>query len=81
VISVLTLEDIRDKAKLVAEKYDVVSLELFGSYANGAAGENFEDDELLQASGRIKTDVIVDNPVTWLMEVTRNERKRGNGPS
>jgi predicted nucleotidyltransferase len=48
VISVLTLEDIRDKAKPVAEKYNVVSLELFGSYANGTAGENSDADFLAQ---------------------------------
>jgi predicted nucleotidyltransferase len=42
----LTLETIRDRAKALAEKYDVVSLELFGSYADGTANENSDVDFL-----------------------------------
>jgi predicted nucleotidyltransferase len=42
----LTLEAIRDKAKPLANKYDVVSLELFGSYADGTADENSDADFL-----------------------------------
>ena len=42
----LTLEVIRNKAKPIAKKYDVVSLELFGSFANGTAGENSDADFL-----------------------------------
>jgi predicted nucleotidyltransferase len=40
----LTLETIRDKAKPLAKTYDVVSLELFGSYADGTANENSDAD-------------------------------------
>jgi len=32
------------------------------------------DDNLLRAADRILTSIIVANPVTWLMEVLRNER-------
>ncbi|MDR1065327.1 MAG: nucleotidyltransferase domain-containing protein [Oscillospiraceae bacterium] len=42
----LTLETIRDKAKPIAEKYNVVSLDLFGSYAEGTADENSDADFL-----------------------------------
>jgi predicted nucleotidyltransferase len=42
----LTLETIRSKAKPLAEKYNVVSLELFGSYANGTANEYSDVDFL-----------------------------------
>ncbi|MDR1921766.1 MAG: nucleotidyltransferase domain-containing protein [Candidatus Adiutrix sp.] len=44
----LTIEAIRDKAKPVAEKYDIVRLELFGSYADGTADENSDADFLVQ---------------------------------
>ena len=44
----MTLEIIREKAKPIAKKYDVVSLELFGSFANGTAGENSDADFLVQ---------------------------------
>jgi predicted nucleotidyltransferase len=43
---VLTLEAIRDRAKPVAKKYNVVSLELFGSYAEGTANDNSDADFL-----------------------------------
>jgi predicted nucleotidyltransferase len=42
----LTLATIRDRVKPVAEKYNVVSLELFGSYADGTADENSDADFL-----------------------------------
>ena len=44
----LTLEAIRDKATPVAKKYDVVSLELFGSYAEGTPDENSDADFLVR---------------------------------
>ena len=40
----LTIEAIRDRVKPVAKKYDVESLELFGSYADGTADENSDVD-------------------------------------
>jgi predicted nucleotidyltransferase len=43
-----TTETIRNKAKPIAEKYNVVSLELFGSYADGTADENSDVDFLVQ---------------------------------
>jgi len=43
---VLTLEIIREKTTPVAKKYGVVSLELFGSYADGTADENSDADFL-----------------------------------
>ena len=42
----LTLEAIRDKAEPIAKKYNVISLELFGSYADGTADENSDADFL-----------------------------------
>ncbi|MCL2766409.1 MAG: nucleotidyltransferase domain-containing protein [Peptococcaceae bacterium] len=42
----LTLEVIRDRAKPIAKKYDVVSLELFGSYVDGTADEKSDADFL-----------------------------------
>jgi len=44
----LTLEAIRKRAEPVAKKYDVVSLELFGSYADGTADENSDADFLVR---------------------------------
>ena len=44
----VTLDTIRSKAKPVAKKYDVVSLELFGSFADGTADENSDADFLVQ---------------------------------
>jgi predicted nucleic acid-binding protein len=32
------------------------------------------DDGFLKAAGRIETDLLVANPVAWLMEVIKNER-------
>ena len=43
-----TLETIRSKVKPIATKYDVVRLELFGSYADGTADENSDADFLVQ---------------------------------
>jgi predicted nucleotidyltransferase len=45
---VLSLEAIREGAKPIAEKYGVVSLELFGSYADGTASESSDADFLAQ---------------------------------
>jgi predicted nucleotidyltransferase len=45
-IDMLTLEAIRERAKPIAEKYNIVSLELFGSYADGVADENSDADFL-----------------------------------
>ena len=42
----LTLEAIRDRVKPLAKKYNIVSLELFGSYADGTADENSDADFL-----------------------------------
>ena len=42
----LTLETIRDRSKPIAQKYHFVSLELFGSYADGTADENSDADFL-----------------------------------
>ena len=42
----LTLETIRDITAPIAKKYGVVSLELFGSYADGTADENSDADFL-----------------------------------
>ena len=44
--NVITLEVIREKAKPVAKKYNVVLLELFGSYADGTANEDSDVDFL-----------------------------------
>ena len=44
----LTLEAIRDIAKPIADKYNIVSLEIFGSYADGTADENSDVDFLIQ---------------------------------
>ena len=49
----LTIEAIRDKARPVAEKYDVLTLELFGSYADGTATDNSDADFLAQFSAPI----------------------------
>jgi predicted nucleotidyltransferase len=44
----LTLDAIRERAKPIAEKYSIVSLELFGSYADGVADENSDADFLVR---------------------------------
>ncbi|MDR1966968.1 MAG: nucleotidyltransferase domain-containing protein [Synergistaceae bacterium] len=44
----LTIETIRDRAQPIAKKYNVVSLELFGSYADGTADENSDADFLVR---------------------------------
>jgi predicted nucleotidyltransferase len=44
----LTLEAIRNRTKPVAKKYDIVNLELFGSYADGTANENSDADFLVR---------------------------------
>jgi predicted nucleotidyltransferase len=50
---VLTLETIRDRAIPIAKKYNVVSLELFGSYADGMADENSDADFLAKFAAPI----------------------------
>ena len=49
----VTIETIRSKVKPVAEKYDVVRIELFGSYADGTANENSDADFLVQFAAPI----------------------------
>jgi len=44
----LTVELIREKAEPVARKYDVRSLELFGSHADGTADEKSDVDFLVR---------------------------------
>ena len=44
----LTLEAIRDMAAPVANKYGVVSLEIFGSYSDGTADEKSDADFLVR---------------------------------
>ena len=44
----LTIDMIRDRVRPVAAKYNVVNLELFGSYADGAATENSDADFFAQ---------------------------------
>jgi hypothetical protein len=44
----LTLDAIRDRAKPVAKKYNVESLELFGSYVDGTATENSDVDFIVR---------------------------------
>jgi predicted nucleotidyltransferase len=50
---VLTLEIIRDRAAPIAKKYDVISLELFGSYADGTADENSDADFLVRFAATV----------------------------
>jgi len=45
---VLTLDAIRERVRPVAEKYNVVTLELFGSYADGVANETSDVDFFTQ---------------------------------
>jgi len=49
----LTLEVIRDRAEPIAKKYNVVSLELFGSYVDGTADENSDADFLARFAAPI----------------------------
>ena len=49
----LTLEVIRDRAEPIAKKYNVVSLELFGSYVDGTANENSDADFLARFAAPI----------------------------
>ena len=44
----LTLEAIRDRAMPLIKKYNVVRLDLFGSYADGTAHENSDADFLVE---------------------------------
>jgi len=46
----LKIEEIRTKALPVAKKYNVTHLEIFGSYANGAANQNSDVDFLVEFS-------------------------------
>jgi len=44
----LSITEIRNKAKPVAKKYGVINLSLFGSYANRMANENSDADFLVR---------------------------------
>ena len=46
----MTLEKLSELVKPVAEKYNIVRLELFGSYADGTADENSDADFLVEFS-------------------------------
>ena len=46
--AVLTLEQIKNSAEEIAEKYPVKKLSLFGSYAVGSATENSDVDLLIE---------------------------------
>lgn len=43
----ISMKEIRDIAKRIAEKFDVEKIILFGSYANGKADENSDVDLLV----------------------------------
>jgi len=45
---ILTIDEIKQAVKLVAQKYDIVKVEVFGSYANGAATEQSDVDFLVE---------------------------------
>ena len=49
----LTLESIKQAVALVAEKYDVVKVDLFGSYASGLATEKSDADFLVEFNVKI----------------------------
>ncbi|MDR3120864.1 MAG: nucleotidyltransferase domain-containing protein [Clostridiales bacterium] len=49
-VDVLSINAIADRAKPIAERYNVKRLELFGSYASGTATESSDADFLVQFS-------------------------------
>jgi len=49
----LTLEMIRDRAEPIAKKYNIESLELFGSYADGTANDSSDADFLARFASPI----------------------------
>ena len=58
------------------EKSGITSFDaLHIAYAEFAKADVFltTDDDLLKAAKRIKPNIVAENPVTWLMEVLRNE--------
>ena len=69
----LTIETIRERARPLAQKYNVVSLELFGSYANGTATDKSDADFL----------VLFSTPVPSIFKVMgfREELSRSLGLS
>jgi hypothetical protein len=46
----LTIDNIKQAVLILAPKYDVSKVELFGSYANGVATENSDADFLVRFS-------------------------------
>ena len=44
VVMIYTIDEIKEKIKPIAKKYDVVGIYLFGSYARGEADENSDVD-------------------------------------
>jgi predicted nucleic acid-binding protein len=63
-----------------AKEFQSYGIKLFDSLHLAVAETNYvdvfltTDDALLQRAKRVITDIIVANPVTWLMEVLQNER-------
>ena len=47
-VYMLTIETIRDRVEPIVRKYDIVSLELFGSHADGTADEKSDVDFLVR---------------------------------
>jgi len=49
----LSLDDIKDYVKPIAEKYPVEKIILFGSYARGDANENSDVDLVVDSAGKL----------------------------
>jgi predicted nucleotidyltransferase len=47
-VAMLAIEEIKERAKIIANKYNLASLEFFGSYADGTADENSDVDFLVR---------------------------------
>lgn len=52
--TIYTIEKIKDTVKPIANKYNVQSIYLFGSYARGEANENSDLDFLVFGGGKFK---------------------------
>lgn len=52
--SILSIKEIKDRIKLIIDKYDIKDVYLFGSYARGEANSN-SDIDIYCSSGNLKT--------------------------
>ncbi|GFH40839.1 nucleotidyltransferase family protein [Lactococcus insecticola] len=59
-MTVLTIDEIKEKVKPIAQKYNIPKVYLFGSYARNKPTENSDIDLVIDSSNILDYDILFD---------------------